>query len=1184
MRHRFIIYSVISIAFFSGIFLYPLDPDTNLEFLRYDHWKIKDGLPLNGTTSIYQSSDRYLWLGTQAGLVRYNGREFKVFSRDNVPEMAFQFVITITEDHERNIWFGTIGGGVYRIKNGKFESFNIEDGLPGNIVRRMLTAEDGKIWITTDDGLCYWNGEKFDGKDILPAKVKAVRTITQVSNNRFLAGTEKGLYEIIEDESGYTSNLLGFEAEDINEVVRESAGTLWLGTRLNGLIKVNGKNIKRYSTKNGMPSNSIISLRMDSNGALWAGTFSAGLVRIYKGKLSYLNKSNGLTSNSISDIYEDHEGSIWISTNTGGINRLADVRIITYTEKNGLASNSVFGVFQDSKARIWIGSLDSGITLIDGNRFYRYGKDDGLPSNCVYAFDEDADGNIWIGTIKGIVRYNALYRSFESGFPGVGNNSFRSIHVDSKNRLWAGSSLGVLYRFSGEKFEPVRNYNYRIQYIHSEPDGTLWLSTRGAGIIRFKNSKSEFFNTQSGLSSDFIVTFHKDSKGNLWFGTNGGGANIYHNEKFYQITPEEGLPDRVIYNITEDNYGNIWMGSNRGIFMLPKDSIRDFLAGKTKSIEAITYGLEDGMLSVECNGGNQPSVWKTLDGRLWFPTTKGVAVINPEKLKTLRNPPPIIVEDVKINGKNYYPDGKLNIPPGQGDLEISYAGITFIDPKRINYRYKLTGYDKDWHEVGNRLTAYYTNIPPGTYTFEVQSGNRKLRWSESTASFQFRLKPHFYQTTLFYILCFILISLLCVPGYKLRIRSLQKRKNELKKQVEERTQELKKINEELDSKVKERTRELEETNKHLIHAAQIKSQILANVSHELRTPLSAILGYAEIMKFHDLERERQDHYIEIINKQGEYLLSLVRSLLDVEAMSSGELALNLSRANPNDIIEEEIDKYSKRVKQRRGTIEIKPDKGINEIYLDVEKFRLMIRNIIDNAYKFSNKKPQIYITTSKAKHEIIVKIKDNGIGIDPKDIPSATDPFFQADASSTRTYGGTGLGLFISKSFAELHMGQLSIKSEKNKGTEIRVSIPVNLKPLEESEERPMRSINVKGKSVLVVDDNKDVAEIIKVMAASGYKVYSAENGKEALDLIRKKKPDLIFLDMAMPVLNGYETARLIKEDDNLEDIPIIALSARTMPDEVRKALQAGCAEFIAKPFDVDQINDALTRYITGKL
>lgn len=769
--------------------LVALDPSKPITFYKHKVWSIEDGLPMNSVISIAQTRDGYLWLGTEAGLARFDGIDFDVFDHENTPALLNDLILSLTADRQGALWIGTRGGGMTRYREGTFTSFTTEHGLLSNEVWAILETGDQAIWVGTRNGLNRLQEGKLSAIP-LPEKLPNynIRVLTQDRLGRVWVGTRgAGLLLVEKRGNRFESEFKGLAGLYITALLEDRLGNIWIGTADAGLIRLQENRPFFYNTKNGLSADYVRCLLEDRAGNIWIGTYGAGICVLKNGKnrFSIFDNRNGLSSNAIYTFYEDQERTLWIGTEGGGLYSLGDTRITTYTMKNGLSYDIITGIFQDSRGNIWIGNMGSGVDYLDAGsgRFRTITGRDGLSANAVISFSEHPDGCLWFGTMGGGINRLTLKNGQIEVFTkrqGLSDHFVRALYTDPSGNLWAGTDTGGVHRFSNGWFILFDNLKFRVNTIFKDSRGRLWAGTWGRGLCLLKDGKIRVYDKESGLSGNIVMSIYEDREGILWIGTYGGGLNRFRDGKLSCIGKKDGLPDNTIYCILEDRKHYLWMSSNHGIFCVKREELEELVEGKIKRLSPSLFTTEDGMKSIECNGGSQPAGWQAQDGRLWFPTTKGVSVIDPGNIGINTLPPPVQIKKAVINGTSYDVFKKAIVPPGKGHLEIHYTGLSFVVPKKIRFKYKIEGLEEQWTEAGTRRTVTYIGIPPGSYRFRVTACNSDGIWNNTGASFEFHIKCRFYQTLIFRIGfpvgVILLIALLYYSGKKyLMYRKLKRR-------------------------------------------------------------------------------------------------------------------------------------------------------------------------------------------------------------------------------------------------------------------------------------------------------------------------------------------------------------------------------------------------------------------------
>ncbi len=794
---------LVSLGLSSGDAL-ALEPGKAVTQYIHQVWETEDGLPQNSVSAILQTRDGYIWIGTQEGLVRFDGVRFTVFDTRNSPGLKTNFISVLLQDAEGTLWVGTDGGGLSRLRDGAFTAYTKEQGLASNVVCSIHQDRAGTLWIGTRGGLNRFRDGKFTAyttREGLSNDV--VLAISEDREGSLWVGTDGGGLNRFRDDRFTTyTRRDGLSHDIVSSIHAGRDGSLWIGTWGGGLNRLKEGKFTAYTNQSALSSGIVSAIFEDRHGNLWIGTDGAGLYRLRGETIDAYTAKEGLSSDLVRCIQEDSEGSLWIGTRGGGLNRLKDGRFTTYTRREGLSDNMVRAIYQDRAGAVWIGTDGGGLNRFADGRFTVFTKKDGLPHDNVRAISQGSDGTLWFGTWGGgLARFrDGKFTSYTTK-DGLLNDIVWDIEEDSRGDLWIGTN-GGLNRLKDGRFDAFTTKTGLphdvVKCLYEASDGSLWIGTDGGGLIRFRDERFTAYTTKNGLSNDIIRCIHQDREGTLWIGTRDGGLNRFRDGRFVAYRRTDGLFDDAIFQILEDDADNLWMSSNNGIFRVRKKELDDFAEGKLRRVTSLSYGKADGMGSSECNGGAQPAGWKTRDGKLWFPTIKGTVVVdtNYSQLNQLR--PPVWIERVTAGKEALTPRRRARLSPGTRTLEFQYTALSFLEPSKVRFRYRLEGFDKEWIEAGTRRVAYYTNIPPGKYAFRVTACNNDGLWNQAGASFEFSLPPHFYESYWFYGLILFGVVVAAVGGYRRRVITLTTRKYELIRLVGERTRQLEQANEQLE--------------------------------------------------------------------------------------------------------------------------------------------------------------------------------------------------------------------------------------------------------------------------------------------------------------------------------------------------------------------------------------------------
>lgn len=782
-----------------------LDPNKAVTQYMHDVWSARDGLPQQTVRAIVQTRDGYLWLGTDEGLARFDGIRFKVFDPSSTPEMKNPNIRCVLEDREGSLWIGAREGGLVRLRRGEWRRFTAKDGLSDEWIHALTEGRDGSLWIGTFRGGLYRfkDGQFTDHRAKDGPPEQPLGPLLEDAAGALWIGTRgAGLYRLKDGRFTATTSKDGLPNDFVSALHEGSDGSLWVGTD-GGIARLREGSMKVHTAQDG--SNRVRALLEDREGSLWIGTDGGGLSRLRDGRFSAYSKKDGLSDDSVISLAEDREGSLWIGTFSGGLNRLANTRVTVHAAREGLAGDPVMTVLAARDGGVWAASWRRGLNRLSKGEVSIFTKQEGLPSDGITSLLEDGEGGLWVGAYEGLSRLKDGVFTAHPLLADGGRALVAALFLDRSGGLWVSSDVGVFRRREDGSFARFTTAdglaNNRCYGIAEDTKGAVWVATAG-GLSRFEGGKFTSIKAEDGLSSNLVHALYPDSDGTLWIGTKGGGLNRLRDGVIKAYTSREGLFDNTVYWILDDGQGRLWMTCNKGVFSVTKRELEDLAAGLIERLNPVAYGMDDGMRSRECNGGH-PGGQQTKDGRLWFPTLEGIAVIDPAYSYQNTIPPPVVIERVVADGEVMEAaaaaslagatcEGKpcLKLRPGLEKLEVDYTGLSLVAPRRVKFKYRLEGFDRGWSDVGGRRTAYYTNLPPGDYVFRVAASNNDGVWNEAGASVAIRLEPFFYQTAPFKGLMGLALLIGGYGVYRLRVLRLKARQKSLTRIVRERTREL----------------------------------------------------------------------------------------------------------------------------------------------------------------------------------------------------------------------------------------------------------------------------------------------------------------------------------------------------------------------------------------------------------
>jgi signal transduction histidine kinase/ligand-binding sensor domain-containing protein len=738
---------------------------------RFDHWTADNGLPQNSVREILQTQDGYLWFTTFDGLVRFDGVRFTVFNKSNTPGLATNRFVSLFEDRSGDLWAALETGEVVRRHQGRFITYTQAQGLPGDALPRLADDGQGNVAIyyvqfTTDDL----------GKVYTRLSLRAYRWL----RDRFQSA----------DDVSYIYSLPPMLPEESNNLTPGKLvdGDYWFFTSRRVIHLQKGGGMQVYAERNGLPGTQpallwgrehpLHAVSHDADGRLWLTDLKSG-----QNQLLVLHAPEGFEALSG---YADHEGNYWFSTSNSGLFRARRQTVTPYGKAQGVNFGEIYPLLEGNDGSLWIGAYGEGVFKFKDGTFTQYApehKELDSFAGAVSSLYQDRAGHLWVNGVWQLAEGHFIHGPWTNALQKIGY--VWTMCEDREGAFWLGADSGVVRYSNGTLTQYTTKDGLAgndTKVIIDDGYGGLWLGSYG-GLTHYKDGKFSAWTDKDGLPGNTVRSLKVDGEGTLWIGTYDSGLGRFKDGRFTRYTTRDGLFDNGVFQILEDDSGWLWMSSNRGIYRVRKQELNEFADGKLKTINCLAYNKNDGMPSTECNGGRWPAGIKTHDGKLWFPTMGGLAMIDPASIKANTQPPPVVIEGMQINNEPapfdawdsaiHNPQSAIRILPGQDNFEIQYAALSFINSENLRFKYKLEGADQDWVDAGTRRTAYFSHLRPGDYTFRVIAANADGVWNNTGASLRVVVVPPFWRTWWFITLVALVVAAAVAGIWKYRVRQLQ---------------------------------------------------------------------------------------------------------------------------------------------------------------------------------------------------------------------------------------------------------------------------------------------------------------------------------------------------------------------------------------------------------------------------
>ena len=1171
----------------------------------FRNYQVESGLSHNSVICTLQDKQGFLWFGTKDGLNRFDGYTFKVFRSDSKDSSSIgsnfiqtlyerggklwvgtdkglyqydektekfsllkittnSYIRDITEDKRGNLWFIS-GFTLYRYDESKqaLQSYETNKYF---LATSLCTTADGTLWVSSTAGTLHKYDaahDSFLSFDVFehsrPAASEWIETIYPTDHGSIMIGTQSQGFKLFDTRLTTYEDILTSDSDNsalfVRDFVQSSANEFWVATEA-GIYLYNLKqgvltNLKKsYNNPYSISDNAIYTLHKDREGGIWAGTYFGG-VNYFPKQYTPFEKffpkvgENSISGNAVREICEDKWGNIWIGTEDAGLNKF-DPQTGLFTnykptnQKGSISHYNIHGLLAVGD-ELWIGTFHQGLDVMDIKtgkiiRHYAAGPQEGaLKSDFVYSILKTRSGKILVGTSAGVCQYNPEKDSFTS-LPAFPDFYYTIMFEDSEGVLWAGTYRDGLYFYNP--------------------------STKQKGFY-----KNEARNPGS-LSNNAINGIFEDSNKNLWVTTEDGLNQFMRQEKdFRRITTQDGLPSNVTYRVLEDKLHNLWISTSKGLVWFNPDSA-----------EMVVFTKAHGLLSDQLNYG---SSYMGADGTMYFGTVKGLMRFDHTKFLKNTYIPPIYVTGFQVHNQEL-PVNKATSPleksitftdkvilnHNQSSFSVDFAALSYTAPGMAEYAYKMDGLDKDWTYLETNRKVYFTELPPGNYTFQVKASNSSGLWNEKATSLEIEILPPFWASSWAYAIYALLGISLVLLGVTYYHRVAQRKS-------------LRRIN------------LLESEKEKEIYQAKI--EFFTNVAHEIRTPLTLIKGPLENVIRTATDYPEIKDSLRIMSKNTNRLLDLTNQLLDFRKTETKGFSLNFVKVNIPELVEETYYRFKPAADQKSLSYKIHLPEVPFFAFVDKEAFTKILSNLLNNALKYAESRVMVsFLPLSPTDKDFMIEFRNDGHLIPFEMNQKIFEPFFRLKQSENES--GTGIGLSLSRSLTELHKGQLELKQTEKDLNVFVLSLPLHQEneftfyddqPSEGSTTAPIKeeqepAIETKP-CLLLVENNKEMLEFIAGELAADYHIVKAVNGERALEVLQKESVQLVVSDVMMDGIDGFELCKQIKANIDNSHIPIILLTAKNSLQAKIEGLESGADAYIEKPFSPEHLKVQIANLITNR-
>jgi signal transduction histidine kinase/DNA-binding response OmpR family regulator len=1216
------------------------------------HYGSVDGLPVDSASSARIDVDGFLWLATHDGLARFDGRRFDVHDSMRFPAMSGNRVQSLHTDARGRLFAYTAHGDWLAVRSGRIERADLGTARPQAVrhvdpdslcltTGQALHCPDGKgafpvrvpfpagaepalalpargdaAWMVTMSGEVWsyragswqrlWQPSPRENAK-LPhlALVDADGALWCAAQGRLLRVTDTGSVTHWQDDDG---------PRDLAQLRRDADG-VWIGAA-NGLYLADAGGPRRIFAVGERPAGSGYRSWRAADGAVWVARDGELWRSDARPDGRALAPPVLSSSGAILDLLFGDDGTVWVMTLRDGIHRLNRARVELLDEAIGLDGGNIYGVARDADGTMWLGSLGQGLRAVDRDgHVHPYGRAEGLPGDNPWLVAAAPDGSIYAGTYApGLWRRAAGASRFEVvALPDeLLGEQVLAIRFDGAGRLLLGTTAGAWRqeRDAWRRLWPQTAQRLRVNALALSDGGEIWFG--GTGGVWRRSGDAVQPVAAALLSHTSVRDLYRSGDGALWISTEGRGlvrvaADDADGAGAVRLGRAEGLPSNSPHTVREDAQGNLWVNSNQGIFRVGRPDLLEHLAGRRPRLSPLVLGLSDGLSELEGNGGVQPAAAFDAQGRLWFPSQRGIVRFDPLAMPLRRRAPLAVIDGLESDGRALAGVDGEDLPIGVRNLLVRYGAADLRAGAQVRFRYRLLPLEQGWTELPDHRAAGFSGLAPGRYRFELLAGNSDGIWADAPTAFEFRIPPRWYETGAFRFLLLAVAGLLVLAAVRLRVGRLRRRAVELDRQVRRRTDELRTEKSRVEAALSElaqthaelaRTHgEIEHSNLRLAEQAQrletldrFRSRLLADVSHELRTPV--MLVSLPLQELHEragalvpADRGRLDLSL----RQLDRLRGLVEQLVGLVQAESGQMRLRLRRLDLAALLREIVDGYRPMAGRAGAELALEAD-GERRLFGDREYLTTVFGNLIDNAIKHAPPGSRVSVRLHGNDEDAVVEVQDQGPGFDPALATQLFERFFRVAGPPRQGREGLGIGLALARELVELHGGRIAAASARGAGATFRVELPLGSAhvalddlalaeaPVEAALPEPGTRADGDGR-VLLVEDHPDLAAYLAERLGERVPVVCAGSAEQAWRVLADDAGiRLVVSDVVLPGASGVDLCRRLSEAPAAQRRPVILISAKAADRDREAGLAAGAAAYLAKPFGFQALLQAIER------